>query len=123
MTRAKTWLQRLSAIAFANCIVIAMINNAGWGEVEFFLALVSFVITAFGGIAIGVVIHEMGHVAFATIGSIPLYRIVIGAGPLLYCRRFGETWLEVRAWPLSGRVVPYPVMNYCWNWWALFLLG
>lgn len=123
MTSIKTWLQRLTAIFFAGCVVIAMINNAGWGEVRFLLTLASFVATALAGLAIGVVVHELGHVTFAAIGSIPLYRIVIGAGPPLYRRRFGKTWLEVRAWTLTGRVVPYPVMNYRWYWWALFLLG
>src|SRR5262249_37610222 len=51
----------------------------------------------FVGFAIGFVCHELGHVLFAAIGSIPIRLIQIGLGPLLWRSRFGETWLELRA--------------------------
>jgi fatty acid desaturase len=54
------------------------------------------------GYSIGIVFHELGHLTFAAIGSIPVYQIRIGAGPLLWRSRFGDTWLELRVLPLSG---------------------
>jgi hypothetical protein len=77
----------------------------------------------FVGLAIGVACHELGHLTFAAVGSIPIRLIVVGAGPLLWRGRYGETWLELRVWPWAGRVVPYPLVNYRRYWWALFLLG
>ena len=77
----------------------------------------------FVGFAIGIACHELGHVLFAAIGSIPIRLIELGLGPLLWRGRFGETWLELRAWPVFGRVVPYPVVSYRWYWWALFIFG
>jgi hypothetical protein len=116
MNRGKRRLQPETKfiIAFCLCVLTDGIIN---GRIH------DFWFWGIVGLAAGVICHELGHVTFAVIGSIPLHRIVIGAGPLLYRRRFGKTWLEVRAWPLSGRIVPYPVMNYRWYWWALFLLG
>jgi Peptidase family M50 len=77
----------------------------------------------FVGFAIGIVCHELGHLFFAAIGSIPIRLIVIGLGPLLLRRRFGKTLLELRAWPLSGAVTPYPVVNHRWFRSALFIFG
>jgi hypothetical protein len=77
------------------------------------------------GWSIGIVFHELGHLTFAAIGSIPVYQIRIGAGPLLWRSRFGDTWLELRVLPLSGGAVqPYPVVKKYHRFWrALFLLG
>jgi hypothetical protein len=74
------------------------------------------------GWSIGIVFHELGHLTFAAIGSIPVYQIRIGAGPLLLRSRFGDTWLELRVRPFSGAVQPYPGVYHRF-WWALFLLG
>jgi hypothetical protein len=75
------------------------------------------------GYAIGTVIHELGHLACATIGSIPVYRMVIGSGPVVWRSRIRETWFELRAWPLGGQVEPYPVMEDRRARWALFVAG
>jgi len=37
--------------------------------------------------------------------------------------RFGETWLELRVLPWSGRLQPYPLVNYRWYCWALLGIG
>ena len=75
------------------------------------------------GCAIGAACHELGHLLCAAIGSIPIRSIVVGDGPLLWRRRFGETWLELRLLPFLGRVQPYPVVNYRWYAWVLFRSG
>jgi Peptidase family M50 len=75
------------------------------------------------GRAIGTACHEVGHLLCAAIGSIPIHRMVVGHGPLLWRGRFGETWLELRLLPFGGHVAPYPAVNYRWCWRALFLSG
>jgi hypothetical protein len=77
----------------------------------------------FVGLSIGVPCHELGHVMFAAVGSIPVRLISIGIGPLLWRGRFGETWIELRVLPWAGFVAPYPLVNYRWHWRALFVLG
>src|SRR5262249_4977220 len=66
------------------------------------------------GCAIGAACHELGHLLCAAIGSIPIRSIVVGDGPLLWRRRFGETWLELRSLPFLGRVEPYSAVNSRW---------
>jgi hypothetical protein len=126
--RLDTWFQRLTAIFVAGCVLMFLINNGfinnGFlGDARFFLAMAGFAATALACFAAGVVVHELGHFACAVVGSIPVYRVVIGDGPVLWRRRIRDIWFEVRRWPLSGRVEPYGVMDYRWYWWALFLLG
>jgi hypothetical protein len=75
------------------------------------------------GLAIGTACHELGHMLCAAIVSIQIRLIAVGVGPLLWRRRFGETWFELRLLPLSGFVAPYPAVNFRWYRWALFLLG
>jgi Peptidase family M50 len=122
MTNGEMWLQRLAAVVFAGCAAVVMIS-VSHGEIRFFLAAAGFAMTALACIAIGVAVHELGHLACAAIGSIPVYRVVIGDGPVLWRRRIRDIWFELRRWPLSGRVEPYAVMNYRWYRWALFLMG
>jgi hypothetical protein len=114
MTSGKKRFEPLTALVFAIC-VSALIASA--------LALNVFYPWLFAGYAIGVAVHELGHLTFAAIASIAVHRIVIGAGPLLWRSRIGKTWLEVRVLPFSGHVEAYPVLNYRWYRWALFLLG
>jgi hypothetical protein len=121
--RLEAWLQRFIAIFIAVCVLAFMVNNAGSGEARFLLALAGFGASALACFAAGVAVHELGHLACAVIGSIPVYRVVIGEGPVLWRRRVREIWFEVRRWPLSGRVEPYAVLNYRWYWWALFIMG
>ncbi len=75
------------------------------------------------GMEIGVVCHELGHALFAVLGSMDVYSIVFGHGPLLWHRRFGETRVEWRVWPLTGYVAAYPALTRRWYWQVLFLLG
>src|SRR5262245_42750817 len=75
------------------------------------------------GCAIAATCHELGHLLCAAIGSIPIRSMVVGDGPLLWRRRFGETWFELRSLPFQGRVEPYPVVNSRWYGWVLFHFG
>jgi hypothetical protein len=123
ITRFQLWILRVEGIVLAVCGVIASVNNAGWGELQFVLTLASFVAMILAGVAIGVAAHELGHLACAAAGSILVYRVVIGEGPLLWRGCIRDVWFEVRRWPLSGHVEPYAVMTYRRYSWALFLLG
>jgi hypothetical protein len=75
------------------------------------------------GFTIGAAFHELGHVLCAAIVSIPIRLIVVGVGPLLFRRRFGETWFELRVLPLRGFVLAYPHMNVRRSRRALFFIG
>jgi hypothetical protein len=109
-------LQPWTALVFAICVSTLIIGVAA-GKIPGVLVWFPM------GFLIGTAFHELGHLTCATIGSIPVYRIVIGAGPLLWRSRFGETWLELRALPLAGRVEPsLVVINHRCRW-ALILLG
>jgi hypothetical protein len=126
MTSVMTWLRRLTVIALAGCMVIFMIAG-DQRDVRYFLMNEGrYLLTAAGFaacFAAGVVVHELGHLACAAIGSIPVYSVVIGEGPVLFRRRIRDIWFEVRRWPVSGCVEPYAVADYRWHWWALFLMG
>jgi hypothetical protein len=116
MKSGKRRLQPWTALVFAVCMSALIVGvTAGKIPVSAFWFL--------PGLAIGVVFHELGHLTCAAVGSIPVYKIVIGSGPLLWRSRFGSSWLELRAAPLAGRVQPYPVLKYRRFWWALFVLG
>jgi Peptidase family M50 len=102
-----------AAVLAIICELVVMVHGL-WIERFLWLAL---------GLAIGIACHELGHMLCAAIVSIPIRLITIGVGPLLWCRRFGETWFELRLLPFSGFVAPYPAVNSRWYRWALFLLG
>src|SRR5262245_27744512 len=51
------------------------------------------------GAAIGIARPELGHALYAAIVSIPIRLVVIGVGPVLWQRRFSETWFELRLLP------------------------
>jgi hypothetical protein len=124
MTRGITRLEmfrRLMAIFIAGCVMSFIINNAGSGR--FLLAQAGVLTMTLACFAVGVVVHELGHLTCAAIGSIPVYRVVVGDGPVLWRRRIRHIWFEVRCWPLNGCVDPYPPVDYRWNRWALFLMG
>ena len=107
-------------LVFALCVLVVVICDL-WARVHNFR--IPPVDWFFVGLAIGVACHELGHLTFAAIGSIPIRLIVVGLGPLLWRGRFGETWVELRVWPFVGFVRPYPVVNSRWYWWVLFLFG
>ena len=110
-----------AAFVFIICVVVPAIIcelaatvHGSWIERYLWLAL---------GFAIGTACHELGHLLCAAAGSIPIRLIAVGVGPLLWHRRFGETWFELRLLPFTGFVAPYPLVNSRWYFWVLFLLG
>jgi hypothetical protein len=124
MARENSWLQRLLAIAIASGVLLILFSSGAiFNEPVFFLAVADLMMVVVAGYAIGTVFHELGHLACAAMGSIPVYRVVIGDGPVLWRRRIRDIWFEIRQLPMSGCVEPYPVMNYRWYWWAFFTLG
>ena len=73
---------------------------AFWRSVVFGVAL-----------ALGVVLHELGHAVMAWRAGMPVRVLRLGTGPALLRWRFGSAWLVVRAIPFSGGVlalVPHP---------------
>src|SRR5262249_25996990 len=121
MTSGRGQLTPQTAFAFIVCLVVLAIIcqlaatvHGSWIEPPLWLAL---------GLAIGIACRELGHLLGAAIGSIPIRLVAVGVGPLLWRRRFGETWFELRLLPDSGFVSAYPVVDSRWYRWALFLLG
>jgi len=58
------------------------------------------------GLIIGAVFHEGGHALCAIVSNIPIRLISVGIGPRLLHGRVGETTLEWRLLPFTGRVEP-----------------
>ena len=64
------------------------------------------VLAIFAVLALGLTVHEAGHLAFAALGSISVQLVSIGIGPPLLRARFGKTEFELRAFPFAGFVAP-----------------
>jgi hypothetical protein len=77
----------------------------------------------FVGLVIAIAVHEAGHLVCALVTGIPVRQMTVGAGPLLFRRRFGETRFELRLLPTLGFVVNYPSAIVHRGRIALFLLG
>jgi len=77
----------------------------------------------FVGLLIAIAVHEAGHLVCAVATGTPVRQMTVGAGPLLFRRRFGETWFELRLLPTLGFVVNYPAAIVHRGRIALFLLG
>lgn len=107
-------LRLMAAITAVGAVLLGLLAGGAAGLV--LLGLLT-------GLAAGIIFHELGHLTCAAVASIPVHRIVIGAGPLLWRGHLGEAWLELRLWPTAGRVDACPVMDCRWYRWALFLLG
>src|SRR5262249_6146770 len=75
------------------------------------------------GLASALAIHELGHFAFATVASIPVRQVSIGAGPLLLRKRLGTIHFDLRAVPISGFVQPAIYENVRKSHTILFVLG
>lgn len=129
MTIGEGWVQPWGVLVFGTCLRIlslAAATTAVAAVLAGFPAGGAAGIVLLGllaGLAAGIIFHELGHLTCAAIASIPVYRIVIGAGPLLWRGHLGEARLELRVWPTAGRVEPCPVMDCRWYRWAFFLLG
>src|SRR5215831_10487009 len=120
MTSGRGRLESRTVLVVATCVLVLLICDLAARLEGFRMPPVEWL---FVGLAIGTACHELGHLMFAAIGSIPVRLISIGVGPLLWRARFGETWLELRVLPWSGFVAPYPLVNYRRSWWVLFVLG
>ena len=114
MTGGWGQFERRTALIFAISLLVIGGMLAWIGSIGFWLLI---------GMEIGVVCHELGHALFAVLGSMEVYSIVFGHGPLLWHRRFGETRVEWRVLPLTGYVAAYPALTRRWYWQALFVLG
>ena len=75
------------------------------------------------GLVIAFAVHETGHLVCALATGTPVRKMSVGAGPLLFRRRFGETWFELRLLPTLGFVINYPAATVHRGRIALFLLG
>lgn len=73
-------LQRGTALVVAIC-ASALIAAAGY------VPILQLLLGVLAGLATGIVFHELGHLAFAVIGSISVYRIYVGGGPQLWRSR------------------------------------
>lgn len=58
----------------------------------------------FAAIILSVVVHEAGHMFAARAGGMRVSRFFVGFGPTLWSRRYGETEVGVKAFPLGGFV-------------------
>ena len=79
--------------------VIGLLLHA-WSRAPWFLLL--------GAYVLGVVVHELGHLAVAGAARDDVREISIGQGRVLLRRMLGSLAVEVRALPFSGHVVTYP---------------
>jgi len=66
-----------------------------------------FYFGAIAGWVGGIVAHEAGHCLGARAAGIEVRRVSIGAGPLLWRARRGETTFELRPFPFIGSVLVY----------------
>ena len=113
-------LRPRTALVVGTCVLVLLICDLVARRHGFQMPPVEWF---FVGLSIGTLFHELGHLMFAAIGSMPIRLMSVGRGPLLWRRRYGETWFELRVVPIEGFVRPYALVNYRWYWWMLFLLG
>jgi membrane-associated protease RseP (regulator of RpoE activity) len=68
------------------------------------LAFVLGVLLLVGGLAVSIALHEIGHLVPAKRFGVRVGQYMIGFGPTLWSRRFGETEYGVKALPLGGYI-------------------
>ncbi|WP_405374981.1 MULTISPECIES: M50 family metallopeptidase [unclassified Microbacterium] len=68
------------------------------------LAFVIGVLVLVVGLAISIALHEIGHLAPAKAFGVRVGQYMIGFGPTLWSRRFGETEYGVKALPIGGYI-------------------
>jgi membrane-associated protease RseP (regulator of RpoE activity) len=56
------------------------------------------------GLAISIALHEVGHLLPAKLFGVRVGRYMIGLGPTLWSRRFGETEYGIKALPIGGYI-------------------
>jgi hypothetical protein len=111
------------ALVVSTFWAIVAVAYAATGSTEELWRRLTWILLFFLGLAIGAVCHEFGHLLCARLGSIPVYLLSVGRGPVLWRGRIGETRLEVRSLPLSGFVACYPEAAPRKYWIALSLLS
>lgn len=68
------------------------------------LAFIIGVVLLIVGLAVSIALHEIGHLVPAKAFGVRVGRYMIGFGPTLWSRRFGETEYGVKALPLGGYI-------------------
>ncbi len=68
------------------------------------LAFIIGVVLLVVGLGVSIALHEIGHLAPAKAFGVRVGRYMIGFGPTLWSRRFGETEYGVKALPLGGYI-------------------
>src|SRR2546430_11146214 len=77
-----------------------------------------------GGMIVATMAHESGRVLCARIGSIPIRRLVIGAGPVLVRGYVRDARMELRLVPFGSLVICAESTNRPKRWAvALYFLG
>jgi membrane-associated protease RseP (regulator of RpoE activity) len=67
-------------------------------------AFVIGVVVLIVGLAVSIALHELGHLVPAKLFGVRVGQYMIGFGPTLWSRRFGETEYGVKAIPLGGYI-------------------
>jgi len=92
------------------------------GETDHLLIAIRFA-WLFIATVLAIAVHEGGHLVCGLVAGIPMRQVTVGTGPLLFRRRFGELWFELRLLPLLGLVNPYPSATIRRARLAVMLLG
>lgn len=71
---------------------------------ETVIAFIVGVLVVVGGVALSIGLHELGHLYWAKRFGVRVGQWMIGFGPTLFSRRFGETEYGVKAVPLGGYI-------------------
>jgi membrane-associated protease RseP (regulator of RpoE activity) len=56
------------------------------------------------GLAVSIALHEVGHLVPAKLFGVRVGRYMIGLGPTLWSRKFGETEYGIKALPIGGYI-------------------
>ncbi len=68
------------------------------------LAFIIGVVLLVVGLAVSIALHEIGHLVPAKLFGVRVSRYMIGFGPTIWSRRFGETEYGFKALPLGGYI-------------------
>lgn len=68
------------------------------------IAFIVGVVLLVVGLAASIALHEVGHLVPAKLFGVRVGRYMVGLGPTLWSRRFGETEYGVKLLPLGGYI-------------------
>lgn len=71
---------------------------------ESVLLFVVGIVVALIGLAVSIALHEVGHLLPAKLFNVRVPQYMIGFGPTLWSKRFGETEYGIKAVPLGGYI-------------------